>query len=255
MFPPALILSLLCCSPLPAAPRIQDIVIRGKHVRLRHYVSAAGDPRKVILASGDGGWKGFEKKIASTLAVWGYDVYGLNTREYLRRFTHQPSLTAAEVPSDFQTLIRNAGGSTENKVILMGWSAGAALVVLAGAEGNKNSIEGVAAVSLPESAFLAWRWWNSLAFLPCVKETGPTFSTLPYVPRVAPLPLMIIQSAKDHFVPEKDRNLLFSAAIQPRRRIFLHAGGHSFPGARKRFFEELKIGLEWVQDKRRDSRR
>ncbi len=215
-------------------------------------------PRGIIAQSfllpATGAGEASKKKIASTMAAWGYDVYGLNTREYLRRFTHKPSLTAAEVPGDFRTLVRDAGGSRENKVILMGWSAGAALVVLAGAEGSKSSIEGVAAVSLPETAFLAWHWRNRLAFLPWIKETGPTFSTLPYVPEVAPLPLMIIQSAKDRFVPEKDRNLLFSAAIQPRRRIFLHAGGHSFPGARKRFFEELKIGLEWVQDKRRDSR-
>jgi fermentation-respiration switch protein FrsA (DUF1100 family) len=249
----ALIAALLFCCPLPAEPQILDIAIRGEHLRLRHYAPAAGEHRKVILASGDGGWRGFEKKMASALAAWGYDVYGLNTREYLHRFTHKPSLTAAEVPEDFQTLIRDAGGSRRNKVILMGWSAGAALVILAGADGSKSAIEGVAAVSLPESAFLAWHWWNSLAFLPLIKETGPAFSTLPYVPRVAPLPLMIIQSAKDRYVPEKDRDLLFSAAIQPRRRIFLHAGGHSFPGARKLFFKELRTGLQWLQEKRLDT--
>lgn len=255
MFRKTLIIALLGCPPLAAAPRMVDIVLRGKHLRLRHYAAARSDPCKVILASGDGGWKGFEKKMASTMATWGYDVYGLDTREYLRRFTHEPPLTEEEVPPDFETLIRDAGGSPANKVILMGWSAGAALVVLAGARGNKSAIEGVAAVSLPETAFLAWHWWDWLAFLPLIGETGPRFSTLPYVPKVAPLPLMIIQSAKDRFVPEKDRDLLFSAAIHPRRRIFLHAGGHSFPGARKRFFEELKIGLEWVRERRPEDER
>jgi hypothetical protein len=47
-------------------------------------------------------------------------------------------------------------------------------------------------------------------------------------------------------VPDEDRQALFQVAIRPRRRVLLRGGGHSFPGARAEFFEELRMGLRWM---------
>jgi len=131
---------------------------------------------------------------------------------------------------------------------MMGWSAGAALAVMAGAGGDKAPFEGVAAVSLPKTAVRAWHWQDRFAFLPFIREKGPYFSTLPLIPRVTPSPLLIIQSSNDPWVPKVDREELFAVAPRPRRRIFLHGRGHSFPGARAQFFERLEEGLSWVRD-------
>jgi dienelactone hydrolase len=134
----------------------------------------------------------------------------------------------------------------------MGWSAGAALAVLAGTrQENKERLEGVAAVSLPKEGELGWHWTDAFSFLPFLKWRGPFFSCLGYVPKVAPLPLLLIHSSGDRWVPDEDQEELFQVAIRPRRRVLLHAGGHSFPGARAQFFEELHYGLSWMKSQAR----
>lgn len=246
---------LICVFPLVAmgaggAQKV-PITIRGRVLTFRHYAAPAGGAaalRKVLLASGDGGWKGFENAIARTMAGWGFDVYGLSTREYLKSFSVGGGLTETEAAEDFGAIAERLAGGDGGRVTLLGWSAGASLAVLAGArEQNKKWLEGVAAISLPKEGELGWRWLDCLAFLPFLKQHGPFFSSLANVPKVAPLPLLIIQSSRDKWVPDQDRDELFAVAIRPRRRVFLHAGGHSFPGARTKFFEELKNGLEWIR--------
>ncbi len=230
------------------------VAIRGGSIVLRHYPSAGGNPGngKLILASGDGGWRGFEKKMARTMASWGYDVYGLNTRQYLKDFTHKSALSETQAAEDFGVIATAVSGTGGGRVTMMGWSAGAALAVLAGArQQNKNLLEGVVAVSLPKQGELGWRWTNTFAFLPFVKWGGPFFSCVDYVPQIAPLPLLLIQSSRDRWVPDEDRKELFQVAIRPRRRVLLRAGGHSFPGARAEFFEELRKGLRWMDRRER----
>jgi pimeloyl-ACP methyl ester carboxylesterase len=227
------------------------VFVRGEELTLHHYpaLSDSDPPRhKILLVSGDGGWKGFEKKMATTMASWGYDVCGLNSRQYLRSFTGTAQLTKADVMEDVHTMADFIAPDPGEKVVLMGWSEGAALVVLAAAShDNKGKVDGVVAVSLPESGILSWHWIDNFAFLPWINEKGPFFSAVPYVPEVAPLPLVIIQSSHDKYVPAEDADKLFSVAIKPSRRIFLHAGGHSFPGNRKAFFRELRKGLTWIE--------
>ncbi len=233
-------------------PRDMPVTVRGRSFTLRHFAPTLerGTHRKILLASGDGGWKGFETRMARKMAGWGFDVYGLDTRDYLRAFTRR-KLNEAEAAADFGAMVDTVAHGSAERVTLMGWSAGAALAVLAGAnEQNKERLEGVAAVSLPMKGELAWHWRDQLAYLHIVKRRGPFFSSLASVPKVAPLPLLIIQSANDKWVPDGDREKLFQVAIRPRRRVFLHAGGHTFSGTRAKFFEELRGGLDWIERRR-----
>lgn len=226
------------------------VVIRGRSLTLQHYPAADhhAAAQKLILASGDGGWRGFDDEMAKQMASWGYDVYGLDTRAYLKTFGRDAGLSKAQAAEDFGAVAAAVADGGGNRVVLMGWSAGAALAVLGGTrEQNKQLLLGVVAVSLPKEGELGWNWTDRLTFLPFVKWRGPFFSCLEYVPKVAPLPLLIIQSSHDRWVPEQDRKELFEVAVRPRRRVLLHAGGHSFPGARPEFFTELRNGLNWVE--------
>ncbi len=228
--------------------------VRGSSLALRHYPPAVrnAESGSVILASGDGGWRGFETKMAQTMASWGYDVFGLDTREYLRRFGRHSALSEAQAAEDLGAVAAAVSRTGGAPVKMMGWSAGAALAVLAGTrQENQELLQGVVAVSLPIKGELGWNWTDKFSFLPFVKWRGPFFSCLKYVPKVAPLPLLIIQSSGDRWVPEQDGERLFEIAIRPRRRVLLHAGGHSFPSARTKFFEELRKGLGWIEDRER----
>ena len=59
---------------------------------------------KVLFAPGDGGWRGLAIKISQTIASWGYDVYGLDTKHYLESFTAESTLTVPDVMNDFQAM-------------------------------------------------------------------------------------------------------------------------------------------------------
>ena len=226
------------------------VAVRGGSLTLRHLPAGGrhiAGTVKVILASGDGGWRGFDDEMAGTAGVMGLRCVRSEhasvsaslgaTRHCLRRRLSEDFGAVAAAVSD-------AGGA---RVMLMGWSAGAALVVLAGARTSEQAAVGGGGCGFAaKEGELGWHWSDTLTFLPFVKWRGPFFSCLDYVPQVAPLPLLLIQSSRDRWVPDEDRQELFQVAIRPRRRVLLHGGGHSFPGARAEFFEELRSGFRWM---------
>jgi type IV secretory pathway VirJ component len=81
-----------------------SVAIREKEQRT-YYYPAVGSRlnRKVLFVPGDGGWRGFAIVVAERMASWGYDVYGLDTSNYLESFTHKDDhLREADVMSDFR---------------------------------------------------------------------------------------------------------------------------------------------------------
>lgn len=67
------------------------------------------------------------------------------------------------------------------------------------------------------------------------------------MPKVAPLPLYMIQSTGDQFVPAETAQRLFDAAGQPKQLRRVEAENHAFGGNTEGFFQTLNEGLQWVQ--------
>src|SRR5262245_5100914 len=107
-----------------ASIRGTDLVsIRGKQVAVYSYPAPteAGFPRgKVLFAPGDLGMHGFAVTIAETVASWGYDVYGLDTRQYLESFTGKVPLQASDVMGDFRQLAQRAKVAGGQRIALVG---------------------------------------------------------------------------------------------------------------------------------------
>ena len=226
------------------------VTIRGHVEALRRYPEATqtnrGPAQKVVLASGDGGFGSFDKAIAKRLSAAGYDVYELNTRNYLADFTGEPSLKPVQVVGDFSSLVHQIRSGSDDHPLLIGWSAGAALVVTAAAtDVAKREIAGVIAISLPREGALGWRWWDRFQFLPGIDASGPLYSVIPFLSRIAPLNLAIIQSTGDRWVSEQDVEDIFDAARE-QRTVLLEAGGHNFSSDRTGFFRELNSALSYV---------
>ncbi|MGE0129284.1 MAG: alpha/beta hydrolase [Blastocatellales bacterium] len=262
LFSPALILLLttLCLPPAfaqTATPEIKagrnTIAIRGQRQKLYFYPGAGvGAHHKVLFAPGDGGHRGFAITIAEKLAGMGYDLYALDTRHYLSSFTGKTHLTAADVMTDFHQLAGIVTGGFDEKITLAGWSTGAGLAALAAADANKAGYDGLIAVSLGKTNILGWRWVDNFTCLTGKLPNEPTFQSDDYLPKIAPLPVFVIQSSSDQFIPNDEAEALFVTTKRPKRFLLIHANNHSFASNRDGFFAALQQGMQWI--KRRQDR-
>ncbi len=203
--------------------------------------------RKMLFAPGDGGWRGFAITIAETAASWGYDVYGLDTKPYLESFTGKTTLEEAQVMSDFREIAAWMTQGSSQRVTLVGWSEGAGLCLLAAAaEENRKTFSGLITIGLSESSVLGWRWSDIFSSITKNEPKEPTFLSISYLPKVAPLPLFMIQSSKDEYVSMEAAKRLFSVAQEPKRFALVEARNHRFDGNREDFFRSLSEGLQWI---------
>ena len=197
-----------------------------------------------VRARRHGGWRGFAITVATQVAGWGYDVYGLDTKAYLESFTGKAALKETEVMTDIRTLAEAV--REKRRVALIGWSEGAGLMALAAAAPSKDAYAGLITMGLGDKNVLGWRFADNLTYLTRKPPNEPTFSALSNMSRIAPLPLVMLQSAKDEYVGEAEVNRLFHAAAEPKRFVPVEAQNHRFDGAQPEFFQRLKEALEWT---------
>ena len=247
-------------SPVPLraqnpAPGRNVLPIRGQPQEISFYPGSASGPgqhKKVLFAPGDLGMHGFAVTIAETMASWGYDVYGLETRKYLQGFTGNASLTEAEVMQDFRQIISWMNAGQPQRVILLGWSEGAGLCRLAAAsDQNKDIVGGMISIGMTELNALGWHWSDLLSSLVKREPHEPEFLSLNYLPKIAPRPLMMIQSSQDEYVTLEAAQRLFAASREPKRFVRIVAKNHRFEGNHEEFFRMLREGLLWIASRQR----
>jgi pimeloyl-ACP methyl ester carboxylesterase len=243
----------LAALPLWAqAPRLgkNAVTVRGQPQDLYYFPghSDSKPPKgRILFAPGDGGWRGFAITIAQTAASWGYNVYGIDTRRYLMSFTGKTTLQETEVMGDFRQLAGWITRGAADKVTLVGWSEGAGLVLLPAASPERSkAFNGVVLVGLPESAVLGWRWIDDVTYVTKREPNEPHFFTALYLPRVAPLPLVVIQSSGDEYTSLETVKKLFAAAQEPKKFSLVPARNHRFDSNREGFFRALREGIEWI---------
>jgi alpha-beta hydrolase superfamily lysophospholipase len=236
-------------SPQAAAvPGMNAVTIRGQQQEV-HYYPAKGRPLhlKILFAPGDGGWRGWAVTIAETMSAWGYDVYGFDTKIYLDGFTRTAiHVTELNVAQDLREIAEWMTHRSGEKVTLVGWSEGAGLCVLGAAgNGNKNVFAGLVAFGLGDDNVLAWHWSNNITSL-VKKPKEPSFKAADYMPKLAPLPLLMIQASRDQYTSVDEANRLFALAQEPKRFVLVEAQNHRFDGNQDEFFRKLRDGLSWT---------
>jgi pimeloyl-ACP methyl ester carboxylesterase len=226
------------------------VVIRG-HLQDIYYVAGSGvrapDKPIVLFVPGDGGWRGFAVTMAQTIASWGYDVYGLDTRRYLESSNRETVLNEADVIADFHQIAGWITSGQRRNISLVGWSEGAGLCVLAAsAETNKQTFKGVVTLGLPESNVLSWHWIDNITYITGQAPNEPAFRSADYIGRVSPLRLWMIESTHDEYVPVAAANALFTTAHEPKRFSLIDARNHRFEGNQPQMFGTLREGLAWL---------
>ena len=229
-------------------PGKNSILIRGQQQKLFFYPSRNPSlHHKILFAPGDGGHRGFAITIAEKLAELGYDVYAIDTKHYLSSFTGKTHLTESEVMADFHQLTDSIPHNSGEKITIAGWSTGAGLAVLAAASENKASYDGLIAISLGKTNILGWRWKDNFTYLTGKTPKEPTFQTEQYLTKIAPLPVFVIQSSNDQFIPADEAQALFVTMKKPKHFALIHANNHSFESNRDGFFAALQQGMDWVK--------
>lgn len=241
------LLSVMAAAGTSAAQVTQRLTIRG-HEQLLHVYGPAGGP-PVIVSSGDGGWIHLGPHVAELLGDHGFFVVGFDVKTYLAGFTAETAtLRPADEPGDYKALAAFASASTGRKPVLVGVSEGAGLSVLAATDPQtKAMIAGVIGVGLPDLNELGWRWKDSLIYLTHRAPNEPTFSASSVVAAVAPLPLALVQSTHDEFVPLADTQRIFERALTPKQLWTVEAANHRFSNNLPEFDARLMEAIEWTR--------
>jgi fermentation-respiration switch protein FrsA (DUF1100 family) len=237
-------------SPVAAQTGVKRAIpIRGKPQDVYYYPASSTPPRgKILIAPGDGGWRGFAVDIAQAASSWGYDVYGFDTKHYLESFTSKTTLSESEVMNDMRSVAFAIRRDDRDRVVFVGWSEGAGLGVLAAAAGeNKSTFHGLVAIGLGNTNVLGWRWADNITYVTRQLPNEPSFSARTHLANISPLPLFMIHSSRDEYTPAKEAQKLFEAARQPKRLSVIEAQNHRFDGNRDEFFRVLREAVEWVR--------
>lgn len=172
----------------------------------------AGPGPLVVLLTGDGGWRGADRALFDGLAGRGYAVAGLRAPAYLKH--------------DLAALIEDATGALgferRHPVVLVGFSRGAGLAIAATTRGELRrevALDGVVAVGLADQEEYA--------------ELGT-------------LPVAVIQSTGDGYLPAAEARALFGPEGPWRRFVAIPARNHTFSDARAALERSVAEAISWI---------
>jgi pimeloyl-ACP methyl ester carboxylesterase len=240
----------------PDAPlRIDDGIAFDNHLLLELHMSrpCAIDQAHplIVFATGDGGWRGNDRTAFERMARWGYPMVGFSSPAYLR-YVAIPvrETTPGDVARDFARIITIAKTRMEldesTPTILVGVSRGAGLTVAAAGEpGLQLSLAGVVAVALTREEEYVHRLKRKRK-TPDKPPEMVMIDNYEYLPRLRSLPLSIIQSVHDGYLPAEEARRLLGPDSELRQLHPIAAKNHNFSDAREPLYLELQTALEWV---------
>jgi type IV secretory pathway VirJ component len=232
-----------------AADRIQ-MPLRGRTMPLTLYRPTGTPKGTIVMGSGDVGWVGLAVSRAQDLSSDGYIVVGLNVREYLSTFTSKRThLSPEDIQHDFGEMSRylRERGLLVAPVILSGVSEGAGIaVVAAAAPENHEWVSGVITMGLPQTSEIAWRWSDFTSWITKKDAAEPSVNATDYLAHIAPIPLAMIQSTKDEYVPESDYRAMERTAREPKKLTLIDASNHRFTDRIPELRRAYADALAWI---------
>jgi pimeloyl-ACP methyl ester carboxylesterase len=210
------------------------------HLLTLHLVKPPANTLPLIVyATGDGGWKRKDLHTYEEMKSWGYPIVGFSSPDYLKHLGRGvKTLSPEELARDYSAVIDFAesrlsmAGSTP--VILVGVSRGAGLsIAAAGQEPLRRQLAGVVAVGLTrEEEFV---------------EMPDLYGSLP---TLGPLPLAVVQSTHDGYIPATQAQQLFGADSEIRQFHAVAAKNHNFSDARQAMYDAIRASLTWIHGHR-----
>jgi len=128
------------------------------------------------------------------------------------------------------------------RVVLVGVSRGAGLSVVAAGELH-TTVAGIVAIALTREEEYV-HWYHRLR----VPERPDVMVDVEeYLPQLGDLPLAVVQSTHDKYLPGAVARTLLGADGPHRWLQIVDAHNHSFGGARDQMYEATKRAIEWIE--------
>ncbi len=233
----------------------RDVAVRGQQFRVHFYRSQDHKGSiPAIYACGDGGWRGLAPRTAMQLAHMGFAVAGIDSKVYLREFSSLTTpLTTVQLAHDYAdvavALRAFAKVDAATPVYVYGWSLGAGFAIAVGADvETRSNWAGIVSIGLPKQNQLVSGVGANHANLKNEANTQFGFRSEDVLPRIAPVPLVMIQSTSDTASPQKVGNALFASAGNPKKYVLINASNHRFSGAREEFYAALGDAVTWMKE-------
>jgi fermentation-respiration switch protein FrsA (DUF1100 family) len=245
--------ALAACAPgRPAgAPRVlhseTHVTLHDHSLTIHLSVPASGAAGPLLVyATGDAGWWGKDKAIFNRLSSDGYVVAGFSARDYVHHLGRD-AVPPAVIAADFDAIIHGAETALKlaplTKVVLVGKSRGAGLAVAAaGRPQLRGELAGVLAVALTkEEEYVRRRRRRTRQF--------EMLQTYDYLPAIGAVPVAVIQSTHDGYLPAGQARQLFGADSGARRFVAIESKNHNFGGALDELYDEIDRSLSWIVDR------
>jgi hypothetical protein len=227
------------------------LLIDGGRAVVTHLSRGAADRRPLLVyATGDGGWGGKDLDTFDVLVALGYPAVGFSSPEYLKHLPdNAKSITPARLARDYATIIDSTktwlGLPPATPAILVGVSRGADLsVAAAGQRLLQPELGGVVAVALTkEEEYVRRRLRGATS----ANQDPQMLELYDYLPSLGNLPISVIQSTHDHYLPAKAARALFGPDGARRQLHAIEARDHSFSGARSEMYDAVETSIQWIE--------
>jgi type IV secretory pathway VirJ component len=185
----------------------------------------AGDAFAVLI-SGDGGWAGLDKEVATALSAHGIPVAGVDSLRYFWT-ARTPAGTAADIDRVIRYYLSHWN---KRRALLVGYSQGADVmpfILNRLPAATRQQVALATVMGLSEQAVFEFHMGNWMG-----GTTGPGLPTLPEMQRAGGTPLLCIYGA--------DETDTLCPRLDPARvRLVKLAGGHHFDGDYDRLAREI----------------
>jgi pimeloyl-ACP methyl ester carboxylesterase len=250
------VISLASCAanPRPTVPD-QFVALNTHSLRLHFENSDTTATRPLLVfATGDGGMHRKDLDTYRHLAALGDPIVGFDARDYVKHLGHStPTTTPERLAQDYSEIIGRArtvlGLDAHCPVVLVGVSRGAGLSVVAAGQ-LRDSISGVIAVALTQEEEYV-RWYRHLP-LPHETHAAVMVNVYEYLEELGNLPVAVIQSTHDHYLPAAKAREQFGPDTPHRWLQAIDASNHNFSDARTEMYEAIRSALQWVLMARTD---
>jgi fermentation-respiration switch protein FrsA (DUF1100 family) len=107
-------------------------------------------------------------------------------------------------------------------------------------------VSGVITMGLPQTSEIAWRWSDFTSWITKKDAAEPSVNATDYLAHIAPIPLAMIQSTKDEYVPESDYRAMERTAREPKKLTLIDASNHRFTDRIPELRRAYADALAWI---------
>jgi len=233
-----------CAINRPPVVPDRPATLNGHGLQL-HFANAGGPSTLPLLvfATGDGGMHRKDLDLYHHLDRWGYPLVGFDAHDYVKHLGPSEVTTPERLAEDYRHVIAAARDvlhlEPARPIVLVGVSRGAGLSVVAAGE-LRGAIAGVVAIALTrEEEYVRWRH-----LLP---RREVMVDIEDYLPELGDLPLAVVQSTHDQYMPAADARILLGPDTPRRWLQIVDARNHSFSDARNWMYDATRRAISWVE--------